>query len=156
VAIIGIVAAAILGSLMIAISSSGVHRNLSTDDTLAKSALEAVKNQVELAQTSTTDFVDCGTTSNGPSSILTAWNTPSSGKYITLPSQAGYTVAISNVTCWDTVSHQFDSTCTSASPCNPGGLLQVTVSVTDPSNYTLRQSTLVRNPDFNNAYNGKY
>jgi prepilin-type N-terminal cleavage/methylation domain-containing protein len=153
IVLVGIVAAAILGSLMIAMRSSTTHRYLSTDDTLARSALEAIKNQVETPQGSSNKFVDCTTNSNA---IVAAWTNPGPTQ-ISLPSQAGYTVAITGAACWDPNDNEFDTACSPLpKTCNPSGLVLVTVSVTDPTNYTLSQSTVVRNPTFNSSYNGKY
>jgi prepilin-type N-terminal cleavage/methylation domain-containing protein len=153
IVLVGIVAAAILGALMIAMHSSTTHRNLSTDDTLARSALEAIKNQVETPQGSSNKFPPSDCTS--PNAVLQAWTqNPASSTYINLPSQANYTVAITGIGCWDpVVTKAFSTTC---NPCTPSGLVQVTVTVTDPTNYKLSQSTVVRNPGFNGSYNGKY
>jgi type II secretory pathway pseudopilin PulG len=157
IVLVGLVVAAILGAIMIAIESSTTHRNLANDDTIVKSALEAVKDQVELPQSGTNDFVDCGTTSNGPSSILTAWTTVGGSKYITLPSiPGGYSESIGTVQCWDPNARTFDSTCTAVSPCVPSGVLLVSVTATDPSGYALTESTIVRNPSYQASYNGVF
>jgi type II secretory pathway pseudopilin PulG len=144
IVLVGIVATAILGALMIAIHSSTVHRDLSTDDTLARSALETIKSEVETPQKPTT-FPDCTKTSNAVAATLSS--------SVTLPTQSGYTVAISSVNCWDPVKNKFDARCTAFSRCNPSGLWLVTVTVTDPTGYSLHQSTAVRNPNYV-AYSG--
>ena len=144
VVIVGLVAAAILGALLIAISSSTEHRNLANDDSILKSAIEAVKVQAQLPQSSSNKFQDCGTTSGPPT--LAAITLP------TVPS--GYSVAITSVQCWDAKNHVFDSTCTAGSTCNPSGLLLVTLTVQDPTGYKISESSLVRDPTYVSSYSG--
>lgn len=172
VVIVGLAAAAILGALLLSISSSTEHRDLATDDTLAKSALEAVKQQVELPQSSTNDFVDCSgsTTTNPPTgtpqTILGYWT--SAGTYqLALPTSAGYSVNVTGVECFSTSLGTFDSTCSyssvnttnnAMSTCgsDTNGLLRVTVTVKDPTKYTLSLSTIVRNPTYESTYDSVY
>lgn len=181
VVIVGLAAAAILGTLLISISSSTQHRYLANDDTLARSAIESIKQQVELQQSSNSAFVDCSAATSttpaphptgNPQVILSDW-TGSGTYHIALPAvPPGYSgfssnsVQISKVQCFNASSGALDSTCyaTAAAGPPPGntcssdtsGILAVTVTVTDPSGYALNLSTLVRNPSFQAAYNGAF
>ena len=181
VVIVGLAAVAILGTLLISISSSTQHRYLANDDTLARSAIEAIKQQVELQQSSSSAFVDCSSATSttapphptgNPQVILSDW-TATGTYHITLPSiPAGYSgfsansVQISKVQCFNASSGGLDSTCYATPTAGPppgntctsdtSGILAVTVTVTDPSGYALSLSTLVRNPSFEAAYNAAF
>lgn len=180
VVIVGMAAAAILGTLLISISSSTQHRYLANDDTLARSALEAVKQQVQLPQSASNDFVDCSasTTLNqatgNPQVILADWTTTGSPSYVTLPavpaSYSGFSANAARITgvgCFDASTGSLDSGCaytnvgtwtslTGSCANDTSGLLQVTVTVTDPSGYSLNLSTIVRNPTYEAGYSAKY
>lgn len=180
VVIIGFAATAILGTLLISISSSTEHRFLANDDTLARSAVESIKQQAELQQTSSSTFVDCSTATSttaaphptgNPQVILQDWT--NAGTYhMTLPAiptgYSGYSansVAISKIQCFNPSTGALDPNCVATSSGAPvltgcasdtSGVLGVTVTVTDPSKYSLNLSTLVRNPTFQASYDGMY
>lgn len=181
VVIVGMTAAAILGTLLISISSSTQHRYLANDDTLARSAIEAIKQQVELPQSPTNDFVDCSTSitpnqaTGNPQVILADWTTAGGPSQVMLPSvPASYSgfsanaVQITGIECYDASgSGALDSGCayttvgswtsiTGSCANDTSGLLEVTVTVKDPSGYSLNLSTMVRNPNFKAAYGGMY
>lgn len=176
VVIMGLAAVAILGTLLISISSSTQHRYLANDDTLARSAIEAIKQQVELPQSITSPFVDCSsatstTTGGHPSGtaqvILADWT--GSGSYqLTLPAiPSGYngfsanSVQITKIQCFNASTGTLDGTCIASSTGTPiltgcgndtSGLVALTVTVTDPSHYSLSMTTIVRNPNFQSSY----
>ena len=157
--IVGLVVAAILGSLLTSISSSEEHRNLSTDDAQAKSALEAIKSDVQL--TTSPAFEDCySPTTNTPTKIQSDWSSIAS-----LPSN----VKLTGVECWNptlnsgsggfdpscstTLGHPYTTGCTSN---DTSGMIRATVSVTDSSGYVTSLSTIVRNPTYESVYSGLY
>lgn len=162
--IVGIAVAAIIGALLTSIAGSSEHRFLSNDDALVKSSLEAVVQQVQTA--GTPKYLDCGA-NEFPSQILSAWS-PSGSESVTLPAipatDSGYHVWISGVECYNPTSG-LDATCaatitstgsvassdTRGCSADGTGLMQVTVSVSDPGGYVERLSTLVRNPSYKAA-----
>jgi prepilin-type N-terminal cleavage/methylation domain-containing protein len=188
VVIIGLTATAILGSLLISINASGQHRYLANDDTLARSALEQAKQQIELpAMQSQSKFIQCSTATQSPPSstpptgnaqvIFAAWT--SAGSYnLALPTPgsgawsaySGYSVGITMVKCMTatttpSTSITPDSTCFYSSPTagaqtgcgnDNSGLIQVGVTVKDPSGYTVTMSSIVRDPTYQSAYATNY
>lgn len=180
VVIIGLSAVAFLGSILISTSSSSEHRYLANDDTLARSSIEQIKQQVELATNlAASKFIDCSASAT-PQSILQSWTTTTSPNYLSLPrpgispfaQYAGYSVSIAEVQCiaaasGATPSINPDTTCyystanggrgaQSTCGADSSGLLEVSVSVQDPSNYTLTMSTIVRNPAYGASYAADY
>lgn len=164
VVIIGLSAAAILGSLLISINSSGEHRYLSNDDTLARSALDTIAQYVELpAQLSQSQFSECSGT-NTAQKILTSLQSGIPVSSLANTYGSGYSVSVSGVECFVNSPSpvHLDASCTSAAPggCTGNdstGLLQVSVTVQDPSKYTVVMSTVVRNPTYESTtYAGDY
>lgn len=165
--IIGLASVAIIGALLTTISGSTIHRYLATDDTVAKSALESVKYQVQLKPLASEDFLDCSA-STTPQQILTIWVTSGSGHTVTLPTPpSGYTTRITGLECWSITGGvgSFDANCSvvagvaTTSDCGTKdsyGLQRVTVSVIDPGGHTANLSTLVRNPVYKVSYYGQY
>jgi len=141
--------------LLVSIRGSTQHRYLANDDTLARSAIDQIKQQIELPATlHTSKFQDCPTfgASNPYSSL-------------TLPSSPGYTVTITGVQCFKysspTNAYSLDSTCVwyATSPQESGcasdssaGLEQISIAVHDPSGYTVSMSTIVRDPSYGTSY----
>lgn len=162
--VVGIAVAAIIGALLTSIAGSAEHRYLANDDSLVKSGLEAVVQQVQNA--SSPQYLDCSATET-PSQILTAWS-PGGSNVLSFPSipstDVGYKVWLSGVECYN-ASSGLDSTCsaivtatgsissslTSGCGTDGTGLMQVTVSVSDPGGYVEKLSTLVRNPIYKAA-----
>lgn len=158
--VFGLIAVALLGALMTSISSSSEHRYLSTDDTLAKAALETVKLNVQQQPPTTSDFIDCSTT-NTPDKIIQTWNTE-----FGLPAAPShYSIQITGLECWKPTANggtgAFDGNCQvvnsvptvdKCSAADTAGLQRVTVTVTDPSGYSLPLSTLIRNSNFQAGY----
>lgn len=171
--IMGLVGVAIIGAIMTAISSSSVHRNLANDDSIVKSALEAVKYNLELAPQGSSLFADCGANGNTAETLLTTWNSQmtANGLWPAIPTGIGsYRTWISGVECFteSPSTSSLDPAC-SASQTTPGGavggdvtkcftnpdntgIVQVTVSVLDESNLVTSLSTLVRNPQYESSY----
>jgi type II secretory pathway pseudopilin PulG len=162
--IFGLISVALLGALMTSISSSSEHRYLSVDDTLVKSALETVAQNVQQQPSSSSAYVDCSA-SNHPNAIVTQWMARFS-----LPTPpVNYRLVVSGLECWNPSLNSgvggFDPNCQYVNLVStPGGcgindaagLQRVTVTVTDPSGYALSLSTLVRNSSFQGNYDTVY
>jgi type II secretory pathway pseudopilin PulG len=172
VVIISFAAVAILGALTSVISASTEHRNLASDDTLAKSALEAAKYQLQLQ--ASPQFLECGSSSaTGATVPFSAYTTSGGPQYVDLSSvngsaPTGYSVVITGVQCW----HQallgdansvgnLDSSCQVSRSGNTlggcsandvSGLQLITVTATDPAGVKVDLSTIVRNPAYVASY----
>lgn len=189
IVIIGLAATAILGSLLISISSSTQHWYLANDDTLLRSALDQIKQQVELpSQQSQSKFIDCSAgTANPPSGnapagnaevILSSWTTSGGPYVLSLPTPgsgefaaySGYTVEISGVECIAAAAGNpptivvdpgcaattMTSSITSSCAGDSSGILQVQVTVQDPSKYSVNMSTVLRDPSFGSGYGADF
>lgn len=164
VVIIALSATAILGSLLISINSSGEHRYLANDDTLARSAIDTITQYVELpAQLSQSKFSECSS-GNNAATILTSLKSGIPVSNLANTYGTGYTASISGVQCFVSSPSpvHLDPNCTSVSATgctgnDSTGLLQVSVTVQDPSKYTVTMSTVVRNPTYESGtYSGDY
>jgi type II secretory pathway pseudopilin PulG len=166
--VMGLVGAAILGAIMTSISSSSMHRNLSNDDSIMKSALEQAKYEIELAPTPLFK-TDCSS-SNTAQALLTSWNSSmtSQGYWPAIPPGIGtFKTWISQVECFteSSGSSSLDSGCVATQTASGGivttstgcgsdssGIVQVSVSVLDPSNLVTSLSTFVRISSYGSGY----
>lgn len=174
--IVGLVAVAIMGAIMTSVTSSSVHRNLTNDETVLRSAVEQFKYQAELSPTPLfTSSDDCGASGVDASTILASWNSSMASLWPSIPSgiQAPSTPWISQVTCLSETSgspgsQSYDCYATMATPSSPvslttpnggsclttdqSGILLVTISFKDQSNLISSLSTVVRNPGYDANY----
>lgn len=166
--VVGLASVAIIGGLMASTRASTVHRSLANTETLTKSALEQAKYEIELAPSPL--FLPCGST-NSAITLLTTWNSEMSSQSLwpAVPTPNGigpYQQWISKVECYSATSDSLDQTCqaaqatptpvvqSSVSSCSSdaNGIVEVTVSVIDPTKQVASLSTLVRDPHYGSTY----
>jgi type II secretory pathway pseudopilin PulG len=145
VVIMGLTVSALLGALIVSITSSAEHRSLADLDTVLKSNAENVKNLIQIQPPANAMFADCavvtGTTYSPPTG-------PTSSPF-TFSAPTGYSIRISGISYWDSATNQFDAVSSTACQANPNdqtGFQLLTFSATAPNGVSQTLSVGVRAP----------
>lgn len=145
IVVIGICAVALLGGLTTTLSSSGEHRSLAADDSVAVSLADQVKSVIQLQSNAKWPG---GSTGDCPSSgTLLSWyqntsNVPIPATFTSAPF-TGYGVVLTTAWYWNGSSWVSGSSCPFTGSTSPTGVQMVEITVTAPNSGPSRKIDVV-------------